>query len=80
MKLEFAHLPWYDRTAMENGRLIGGQNREPGELQRRPLLSSALNTLNERERHIVIERRLTDNPTTLGQLSQQYGISRERVR
>ncbi len=36
--------------------------------------------LNERERHILIERRLKDNPTTLEELSQQYGISRERVR
>jgi len=34
----------------------------------------------DRERHILIERRLTDNPTTLEELSQQYGISRERVR
>ncbi len=47
---------------------------------RKALLSSALKTLNERERHILIERRLKDNPTTLEDLSQQYGISRERVR
>src|SRR3954462_1749024 len=47
---------------------------------RRALLSVALKTLNERERHILIERRLKDNPTTLEDLSQQYGISRERVR
>ena len=47
---------------------------------RKALLSSALKTLNERERHILIERRLKDNPTTLEELSQQYGISRERVR
>src|SRR5712671_2380752 len=46
---------------------------------RKALLSSALKTLNERERHILIERRLKDNPTTLEELSQQYGISRERV-
>ncbi len=46
----------------------------------RPCWSSALKTLNERERHILIERRLKDNPTTLEELSQQYGISRERVR
>ena len=39
-----------------------------------------LKTLNERERHILIERRLKDNPTTLEELSQQYNISRERVR
>ena len=47
---------------------------------RKALLDSALKTLNERERHILIERRLKDNPTTLEDLSQQYGISRERVR
>ena len=47
---------------------------------RKALLSNALKTLNERERHILIERRLKDNPTTLEDLSQQYGISRERVR
>jgi len=47
---------------------------------RKALLSNALRTLNERERHILIERRLKDNPTTLEELSQQYSISRERVR
>ena len=47
---------------------------------RRHLLDTALKTLNERERHILIERRLKDEPTTLEELSQQYNISRERVR
>ncbi|PZW46734.1 RNA polymerase RpoH-like sigma 32 subunit [Humitalea rosea] len=47
---------------------------------RRDLLNGALKTLNERERHILIERRLKDEPTTLEELSQQYNISRERVR
>ena len=47
---------------------------------RKALLAGALKTLNERERHILIERRLKDNPTTLEELSQQYNISRERVR
>jgi RNA polymerase sigma-32 factor len=47
---------------------------------RRQLLNHALKTLNERERHILIERRLKDEPTTLEELSQQYNISRERVR
>src|SRR3954470_23633295 len=37
---------------------------------RKALLSGALRTLNERERHILIERRLKDNPTTLEDLSQ----------
>lgn len=47
---------------------------------RKALLATALKTLNERERHILIERRLKDEPTTLEDLSQQYNISRERVR
>ena len=47
---------------------------------RRELLGEALKTLNDRERHILIERRLKDEPTTLEELSQQYNISRERVR
>ncbi len=47
---------------------------------RKDLLAGALKTLNERERHILLERRLKDNPTTLEELSQHYGISRERVR
>jgi RNA polymerase sigma-32 factor len=36
--------------------------------------------LTERERDILKERRLKDNPTTLEELSAKYGISRERVR
>ena len=47
---------------------------------RRALLSVALKTLNERERHILIERRLKDTPATLEDLSLQYSISRERIR
>src|SRR3954469_13960855 len=47
---------------------------------RKALLSGALRALNERERHILIERRLKDNPPTLEDLSQRYNISRERVR
>ncbi|MBB3064776.1 MULTISPECIES: RNA polymerase sigma factor RpoH [Limibacillus] len=48
--------------------------------KRRALLKHAMATLNERERHILTERRLQDEPTTLEDLSQVYGISRERVR
>ena len=36
--------------------------------------------LNDRERHILTERRLKDEPTTLEDLAAEYGISRERVR
>jgi RNA polymerase sigma-32 factor len=47
---------------------------------RKTLLAGALKVLNERERHIINERRLKDNPATLEELSEQYQISRERVR
>ena len=47
---------------------------------RRQLLAGALKTLTERERQILAERRLKDDPTTLEHLSRRYGISRERVR
>jgi RNA polymerase sigma-32 factor len=48
--------------------------------QRAALLSSALKVLNEREQHILSERRLKEDPATLEELSQTYNISRERVR
>ena len=47
---------------------------------RRSLLNDALKTLNEREQHILTERRLKEEPSTLEELSQTYDISRERVR
>jgi RNA polymerase sigma-32 factor len=47
---------------------------------RHSLLTEAMDGLNERERHILTERRLTDDPKTLEELSQVYGVSRERVR
>ena len=40
----------------------------------------AMDELNEREKHILSERRLKEEPATLEQLSKVYGISRERVR
>ena len=47
---------------------------------RRAMLAEAMKTLNPRERHILTERRLQEEPLTLEELSQEYGISRERVR
>ena len=48
--------------------------------KRRALLQQAMTSLNDRERRILSERRLQDEPVTLEDLSQEYGISRERVR
>jgi RNA polymerase sigma-32 factor len=47
---------------------------------RHDLLVEAMESLNERERHILTERRLTDDPKTLEELSQVYDVSRERIR
>jgi RNA polymerase sigma-32 factor len=44
------------------------------------LLTQGLGGLTDRERHIIVERRLKDQPTTLETLADEYGISRERVR
>ena len=47
---------------------------------RAALLNEAMAVLNDRERHILTERRLAEEPKTLEELSQEYDISRERVR
>ncbi|MBE5074602.1 RNA polymerase sigma factor RpoH [Erythrobacteraceae bacterium E2-1 Yellow Sea] len=47
---------------------------------RHEMLAEAMESLNDREKHILTERRLTDNPQTLEELSQVYDVSRERIR
>ena len=47
---------------------------------RRQALSSALEVLNDRERRIFEARRLADDPVTLEELAEEFGVSRERVR
>lgn len=65
-----------DDAANQEDRL--GDQEEMG--QRHSLLVRAMAGLNDRERRILSERRLRDEPTTLEDLSQEFGISRERVR
>ena len=48
--------------------------------ERHDLLTGALGELTDREREIIQARRLQDDPATLEELSQKYGVSRERVR
>jgi len=62
----------------DNQEVLLGEREEL--TNRRRMLTSAIKTLNERERHIFTERRLEENPKTLETLSLEYGISRERVR
>ena len=47
---------------------------------RRELLMSAMEALNDREKDILVQRRLSDTPVTLEELSESYGVSRERIR
>jgi RNA polymerase sigma-32 factor len=65
-----------DDTLDQETRLADAE--EMGE--RHDLLTSALGELTDRERDIIEARRLRDDPATLEELSQKYGVSRERVR
>ena len=49
-------------------------------IKRRALVAQALETLDVRERQILIARQLTDEPSKLATLGERYGVSRERVR
>jgi len=49
-------------------------------IQRHTLLIEAMQGLSDREKHILTERRLVEEPRTLEELSQEFGVSRERVR
>ncbi|QEX18792.1 RNA polymerase sigma factor RpoH [Hypericibacter terrae] len=71
---------WIDwlEDESKNQEALLGESEELG--KRQALLVSAMKGLNERERHILTERRLKDEPTTLEDLSKEYNISRERVR
>jgi RNA polymerase sigma-32 factor len=63
---------------------VSDQEANLGERQelglRRHLLRDALALLTERQRRILIARRLNDQPTALKDLSRDYGVSAERVR
>ena len=65
-----------DDTADQETRLA--EREEMGD--RHELLVNAMKDLTDRERDIIEARRLRDEPATLEELSQKYGVSRERVR
>jgi RNA polymerase sigma-32 factor len=65
-----------DDTPTQEDRLV-----EDEELQRRKsYLSSAMSVLNDRERRVFEARRLAEDPATLEELSEEFGVSRERIR
>jgi RNA polymerase sigma-32 factor len=47
---------------------------------RRALLVQAMSVLNDREKDVLMQRRLSEDPVTLEELSESYGVSRERIR
>ena len=71
---------WQDWLVDENDNQEVKLAQDQETKRRQALLEKALVTLNERERRILTERRLQEEPATLEDLSQKYGISRERVR
>lgn len=62
----------------ENQEIVLGDTQELD--ARKEMLFLAMDGLNEREREIITERRLSESPKTLEDLSQVYGVSRERIR
>ncbi len=65
-----------DNEPLQDERVADAQESEV----RHAMLGEAMSSLNDREKHILTERRLIDEPKTLEELSQIYSVSRERVR
>jgi len=65
-----------DEEPLQDQRLADSEEQNV----RHGMLLEAMNALNDREKHILVERRLAEEPKTLEELSQVYGVSRERVR
>jgi len=70
-------IDWLVDDSIDQETLVGEQQEFNS---RQQMLVGAMKCLTDRERHILTERRLKDDPTTLQDLSSVYGISRERVR
>ena len=71
---------WQDWLVDENldQELLISQKQEYQD--KKELLYKAINILDEREKEIIVSRRLTENPKTLEDLSKKFKISRERIR
>ena len=72
---------WQDWLADDDAESQEDELAESDEFDTRmQLLQSAMGELNEREQHILQERRLSEEPKTLEELAEHYGVSRERIR
>ena len=67
---------WSTKAPSQETVLVEGDELD----SRRRALASALSVLNNRERRIFEARRLTEEPITLKELADEFGVSRERVR
>ena len=75
---EGAEVIEYIQDARPSHELVMAESQE--KLIRHNMLTAALSQLNERELYIIKERKLKEDPATLDDLSQHFGISKERVR
>lgn len=71
---------WQDWLVDDNDTQEAVLGEEQEATQRRAYLADAMGSLNEREERIFTARRLSDDPLTLEELSQEFGVSRERIR
>jgi len=65
-----------DESASQESRLVADEQAD----NRHKALRDAMSVLNDRERRIFEARRLADDPITLEELADEFGVSRERVR
>ena len=78
--LEDGEIEWLDRLVDERPSQEALLAEADEMTQRRKLLGEAMARLNAREREILVERRLRDEPLTLEDLSRRFHVSRERIR
>ena len=71
---------WLDWLEDEDSDQAGAYAEKDELDTRRALLAQAMSVLNDREKDVLIQRRLADEPKTLEDLSESYGVSRERIR
>ena len=73
-------MEWQDWLEDEDADQAGDYEARDELESRRALLSEAMSELNEREQDVLAQRRLSDTAVTLEKLSEQYNVSRERIR
>jgi RNA polymerase sigma-32 factor len=73
-------MQWQDWLEDESANTAGDYEAHDELDVRRTLLAEAMEVLNDRERDILVQRRLSDETITLEDLSGQYSVSRERIR